>query len=245
VTSWIKRLSLLPIVFFPAALAILFIFNLGEDLIFNPPYLLLILNTVFLTGTGIAVAAVSAKSFLKEGSNVMLILGLATTIGGLAAAIAGWAAMFSINYSVVIYNIGILFSGGLQVLSGVITFTGATPIGSLNRKKTLVASYLAVILSLITIASLVIFGFSPTFFTVSGPTLERQWVIGTAIAFFVISSVLFSLKYYQSKSRVLYWYLMALGLSALVCLPQQFLELPTQHLIGLQGLYSTSLASIF
>ncbi len=213
--SWINRLSLLPIFFFPSVLVIMFIFNWGEDLIFNPPYLLLSLNTIFLTGTGIAVAVVSAKSYLKEGSNVMLILGLATTIGGIAALFAGWAATFSINYSVAIYNIGILLSGGLQVLSAVITFAAATPTESTNRKKTLVLSYLAVIISLTVITALVVWGFSPTFFTASGPTIERQWVIGTAIAFFVISTVLFGLKYSQSKSSVLSWYMMALVLSAL------------------------------
>jgi len=212
--SW-KRLSILPIIFFSLALAILFIFNLGEDIVFNPPYLLLILNTIFLTGTGIAIAIVSAKSFLKEGSNVMLILGLATTIGGLAASIAGWAAMFSIDYSVAIYNIGIFLSGGLQVLSATIIFAGANPTESPNRKKTLVLSYSATIISFITITALVVFGFSPTFFTASGPTLARQWVISTAIAFFVISSVFFGLKYSQSKSRVLYWYWMALVMTAL------------------------------
>jgi len=212
--SW-KRLSILPIIFFSLALAILFIFNLGEDIVFNPPYLLLILNTIFLTGTGIAIAIVSAKSFLKEGSNVMLILGLATTIGGLAASIAGWAAMFSIDYSVAIYNIGIFLSGGLQVLSATIIFAGANPTESPNRKKTLVLSYSATIISFTTITALVVFGFSPTFFTASGPTLARQWVISTAIAFFVISSVFFGLKYSQSKSRILYWYWMALVMTAL------------------------------
>jgi PAS domain S-box-containing protein len=213
--SWIKRLSLLPIFFFPSALVILFFFNLGEDLIFNPPYLLLSLNTIFLTGTGIVVAAVSAKSYLKEGSNVMLILGLATSIGGIAALFAGWAAIFSLNYSVAIYNIGILLSGGLQVLSAVITFVAAPPTESTNRKKTIILSYLVVIISLTVITALVVWGFSPTFFTASGPTIERQWVIGTAIAFFVISTVLFGLKYSQSKSSVLLWYMMALALSAL------------------------------
>ena len=138
-SSW-KRLSILPIIFFSLTLAILFIFNLGEDLVFNPPYLLLILNTIFLTGTGIAIAIVSAKSFLKEGSNVMLILGLATTLGGLAASIAGWTAMFSIDHSVAIYNIGIFLSSGLQVLSATIIFAGANPTESPNRKKTLVLS---------------------------------------------------------------------------------------------------------
>ena len=213
-SSW-KRLSILPIIFFSLALAILFIFNLGEDIVFNPPYLLLILNTIFLTGTGIAIAIVSAKSFLKEGSNVMLILGLATTIGGLAALFAGWTAMFSIDYSVAIYNIGIFLSGGLQVLSATIIFGGANPTDSPSRKKTLVLSYSAIIISFTTITALVVFGFSPTFFTASGPTLARQWVISTAIAFFVISSVFFGLKYSQSKSRILYWYWMALVMTAL------------------------------
>ena len=213
--TWTKKISVLPIFIFILALAIIYIFNFGKNLVYNPPYLLLSLNTIFLTGTGIAIAVVSAKSFLNEGSNAILILGLATAVGGLAALIAGLAANLSVNYNVAVFNIGILISGGLQLLSAVIAAVEANSIAPSRRKKILAVSYFVIVISIAVITFLVFTGFSPTFFTFSGPTLERQWVIGGAITLFTASSILFGWKYYQLKYEVLFWYMMALALFAI------------------------------
>jgi hypothetical protein len=67
----LRRLGLFAIIFFTFLIAIMSLFNLGEDLVFNPPH-----HTLFITGTILAVAVISAKSYLKEGSPGMLILGL-------------------------------------------------------------------------------------------------------------------------------------------------------------------------
>lgn len=190
-------------------------FQLGEDIVFSSPLLLTFLNTLFLTGTGIAVSVISAKSFLQEGGNGLLILGLATAVGGLAALLAGWSASISVDYNVAIYNIGILASGGLQLLSAVLASIEVIPREQASRKKELIAAYSAGAAFLAVVTSFVVLGLAPVFFTASGPTPTRDWVLGTAFIFFVISTAIFGWQYRRSKSPILYWYTLALALFAI------------------------------
>jgi PAS domain S-box-containing protein len=195
--------------------AVLLVFNLGEDVVFSSPALLLALNTLFVTGTGIAVAVISANSFLKGGSNGILILGLATAVGGVAALVAGLAASISVDYNVALYNIGILASGGLQLLSAILTSVEVIPRDAASRKTALITAYSAITLFLVVITAFVVLGFAPTFFAASGPTPTRQWVLGIACTFFAISAGIFGWQYWQSKSPILQWYTMALALFAI------------------------------
>jgi PAS domain S-box-containing protein len=231
------------------------IFQLGEDLVFSSPLLLTFLNTLFLTGTGIAVSVISGKSFLQEGGNGLLILGLATAVGGSSALLAGWAASISIDYNIAIYNIGILASGGLQLLSATLASVEVIPREPVSRKMGLIVAYFAGAAFLAAVTCFVVLGFAPVFFTASGPTPTRDWVLGTAFTFFVISTAIFGWQYQRSKSPILYWYTLALALfaigllgAALVIKPNTVLNWIirlTQYLAGfyfLAGLLKTGKA---
>ena len=124
---WVRRASIILVILITFLIFFLFIFKLGEDWGFRSPLLLLILNTLFLTGTGISIAAVSARSYLMEGSGTILVLGLATSTAGLTALIAGIATNVSFDYQLALYDIGIFASGGLQFLSAILVSIEVIP----------------------------------------------------------------------------------------------------------------------
>ena len=248
-------MSLVPVFLLAFSCTVMIIFKLGESIVFSSPLLLTFLNTFFLTGTGIAVSVIASKSFLEEGGSGLLILGLATAVGGLTAFLAGWAASISVDYNIAIYNIGILASGGLQLLSAVLASIEVIPREQASRKKGLIAAYSAGAAFLAVITSFVILGFAPVFFTSSGPTPTRDWVLGTAFIFFVISTAIFGWQYQRSKSPILYWYTLALALFAIGLLSAALVTKPntvlnwtvrlTQYMAGfyfLTGLLKTGKA---
>jgi signal transduction histidine kinase/PAS domain-containing protein len=211
----IRRAGLLPVLGLALSIGTMFLFNLGEGPVFVSPDLLLALNTLFLTGSGALISVISARSYLKDGSTSLLLLGMATAAGGAAAAIAGWAAGISVNDNVGIFNSGFLISGGLQLLSAVVTTTGATSFEPKNRRTILALGYLGAVGSVAVVSALIFLGLSPQFYGPAGMTLTRQWVIFTVTLFFASSAAMFALHYSRSKSPVIYWYTLALVLMAI------------------------------
>ena len=209
------RLGVIPVVAFASFFALVSISNFDAGGTFKSPPLLLALNAVFLTGTGLVVSIISAKSYLAEGSISLLLLGMATATGGLAASVAGLGAHISVNQEVTIFNLGFLFAGGLQVLSAVTTLVGALPSPSSTRRLSLITGYVVVVGFVTALSVLALSGLTPASFAASGPTLTRQWNLGIDILLFASSSVFFCIQYLQGKSQVLFWYSMALALLAL------------------------------
>lgn len=114
-------------------------FNLAA-VIFNPnPYLLLFLNVIFITAANIIVAAISAKSYLNQKSLNILFLGSGLFISGLVSIIEGWGIIYSPNFAVTVYSIGILVFAGLQFF-GALT-PSSTSKEFVNGKVTLILAF--------------------------------------------------------------------------------------------------------
>ena len=203
----------------PIGLVILYLImallNIGEGKPYPSPDLLFALNTLFLTVSGLIVAILSAWSYHSEGDLSLLFLGMATAVGGVLASVAGFAASISVNYNVALFNLGFLFSGGFQLLSAVLIVAGAVPSSQSHRKHLLFLGYVAVTALVIVSTVLVLGGFAPTFFATSGPTAIRQWIIVGAGVLSAVSSVLLGWQYRLSKSKVVFWYALALALLAI------------------------------
>ena len=183
---------------------------------FNPPNLTLILNAIFLTGTGIVVAAISARSYLRQGNFNILLLGSAVLVSGLASLAAGRVlSVQTPNYSVTIHNVGFLVSSILQIISAALIFSGTRTIGFTKRKFALAVSYSVMVFLVISLTVLTLLGLTPTFFVEGGPTLLRQAVVGTTIILFTLSCLVLFRSYLLLKSRVLFWYSLSLGLFAI------------------------------
>lgn len=188
-----------------------FFIDTSREYVFNPPYLLLTLNIIFLTGTNTLVAVISAKSYLSYGSLNILLLGCAVLVSGSAALTSAWASGTSANANVTIYSLSVLISSELQVLSAIMTSTESRSDESFNRKAMLAATYSAAIILVAVITATATSGFTPAFFTETGPTPLRQMVIGLTVLFFSLSCLLFSILHFKSKSQGLFWYSLALG----------------------------------
>jgi len=139
--------------------------------IFEPPYLGFLLQSIFVLGSSIAIALVSARAYLNSGSLNVLLLGSAILISGLASTTAGWAVALSANESATIGNIGVFVSSFTILVSAIFTLSGIGSNGSGNRKSTLITTYIISLLVILTVALLADFDLTPIFATQIGPTL--------------------------------------------------------------------------
>ena len=187
-------------------------FGFPDNFYFSPPNFVFATNLIFWSIATISITYISAKSFIKEGSAIVLIISCSIIVLGLSLIISGWVTNFSGNYSVAIANIGILAASALQVLCGILSLTGNTVSKMGNSLKTLISIYIVTVVFVLAISALVLFGYVPTFFTASGPTLLRQTVLGSGIILFAIACILFIGQYLKSKASSLYWYALAIGL---------------------------------
>jgi len=208
----LKKIGLIPVIAIGLTISLMIIFGLGEDHAFASPVILLIINAVFLSGIGSVIAVISSRSYVKDGSMSLLLLGMSSAGLGFTALIAGFANFFSMNVNVTIFNIGATIAGAGQLLSAILAQVGCWPTEESTRKRNLLLGYSS-ILGFLTVVSVMAFlGKTPVFF-INQPTLTREWVVGASILFFAISAALFGERYFWTKSSAIYWY--SLGLTVL------------------------------
>ncbi|MCX9010720.1 MAG: PAS domain S-box protein [Candidatus Methanoperedens sp.] len=207
-----KYIAAIPILALVVIIAILALLDI--KVVFEPPLLLPILNTVFISAISFAVSYISMRSYLASGSLGILMLGCGTLAFGSGSLFAGWliGAPDGANISVTIFNIGALAGSIFHLMSAVLTSTKANPeLASKPRKRKVILAYLGVLIFIILITTASLKGIIPPFFIQwVGPTYLRQVVLGTAVALFATSALLFIRLYSRLKEDFLYWY--ALGL---------------------------------
>ena len=208
----LKNLALIPVVTLVASIFATLFLNLSEKLAFNPPYLLLALNLIFWTTATLAIAFISAKSFLKEDSSIVLIISCAIIIFALPVIISGWVQTFSVNESIALSNPCILVASILQLIGSILAFQGKQETKTSNRKRLLATAYLASVILVLANLTVALLGYYPPFFAATGPTLLRQVVLGSAVFFFAVAAIVFGVQYLRAKSPSLYWYAFAIGL---------------------------------
>ncbi len=132
-----------------------------------------VLHTIFLTVIGIVIAVVSAKSYLRQGNLVVILLGAAfltftivTLVGailsfGIAPLLGG--GVFLSNYGTIINNTSIFASSGVFVASAVLALVVVRPSENTRRKKALVGANLGVVLFVIGLTAVTFSGVMPTF----------------------------------------------------------------------------------
>ncbi len=185
---------------------------------FEPPLLNSILYTVFISFTSFLVAYISLKSYLQTGSVILLLLGSAALAWGSASFVGSWLGNLSSgpNVAITIVNTGALFASVFHVASGTLTSTSASPENRPGiRKRLSLIAYVGVLslMAILTMASLE--GLVPPFFVPGvGQTSLRMAVLGSAAALFAVSSLLFARLCFSSRSRILYWFFLALGMTS-------------------------------
>ncbi len=216
--------------------------------VFEPPLLLPVLNTLFVSVVSFAVAYISAKSYLRTGLPNVLLLGCGVLTFGVGNLIAGWLITFpgAPNINVTVHNTGALLGSLFHAVGAMLPLP---EIGAENVSKRrnfgaiLIYPGILVFMALVTIASLR--GAIPPFFTQGvGPTPLRQGVLGSAVALFAIASFLFMRHYFRLKVDFLYWYSLALALIA-AGLSAVFLQKAVGSPIGWAGRSAQYFAGVY
>jgi len=203
------KIGLLPVIILAVTMFLLITLNPFALYTFDPPYLQPILNFIFITCVGVAIATISGKSYLKDGSPNILLIGCAVLVSGFTGLFAGWAST-SANVNMTIYSIGIFVSSCFQLAAAHVTVNREEISWFNKRQITLAVFYTASILAVIVVAAVSVLGLLPPFHTQHGLTLVSGSLLIFAFAFSIFSTSIFTLQYLKTKSSVLYWY--SLGL---------------------------------
>jgi PAS domain S-box-containing protein len=189
-------------------------------IVFEPPWLLPITNTLFVTLVCFAVAYLAARNYRATGRAQVLLLGGGVLAFGIAAVVAGWLRHVpeaGANLNVTVYNVGALVAGTFHFAAAAILLTGLSLEARIGRKRRWLAlAYVgpAVLMTLLTAGTVA--GLVPLFFVQDvGPTALRQAVLGAADLMFVFSFLVLMGTYLRNRERFLFWYSSALALTAI------------------------------
>ena len=242
------RPSFLPI---PALAAVIGVvhFAFAPDDVFEPPWLLPVLNTLFVTLVCFSVAYLAARNFRATGRLQVLLLGAGVLAFGTGGAVAGFLRQLpgsGANLNVTTYNTAAMLGGVCHFAAAWLLLRGAAPVAGRGRKHLwLILAYAGptVFMGLLTLASFE--GVVPAFFEQGvGPTALRQAVLGTADTLFAFSFVVLMGTYLRNREPFLYWYSSALALTSL-SLSAFLLEGSVGSAVGWAGRLSQYLAGVY
>ncbi len=214
-----RRIGAIPIPLYIGLIAILDILlpaGLLASPAYNPAIVFAALQTIFLFGTGCVVAYVSLRTYLSSGSRTVLLLGGGALAWGTAQMIGGWllGPPGGPNLAITVANIGALFAGLFHIMSA--SSTRRSGRDSKRRFLKSVSTYGLVIGFLILLTLLAFIGATPAFFIPGvGSTQLRLVVVAAGLFLFTVSAIVFVKLYQDSKSGILFWYSMALALTAI------------------------------
>ena len=176
----LEKVAIVPAVIIFVLVGALIGFGVYGHAVFNPPYLRLILNIIFITLISVAVAALSARSFLRDGSLNILLIGSGLLISGLTALSAGVAAtLLSANANFTIFAVG-MFLSSITLAFSTVYFATSAPKVVTNRKVVLSLAYVLAAISITVLTTLVILGVTPAFLNEAGTTPLREFVLGVS-----------------------------------------------------------------
>ncbi len=213
--SFIRSLSLRSIPAFVLLIAVLSILNL--KIIFEPPYLFLVLNTHFAGIIPLVIAAIAFRSCQRNMSRGVLLIGIGMLIFGIGSIAAPLAAGLpgGRNMSITIHNTVALAGALCQLAGGAVLLSGIAPQKPKGRYGEIGLAYGIAAFVLALFIDATFSGLTPAYFLPdTGYTVIREVVVTGAIAFFGIAAGLFALTYRKRGGDFLFWYTIGLGLLA-------------------------------
>ncbi len=212
-----KLLGLLLVILYAVALKVVASFDLHS--VFEPHFLLLLLNTLFHGIIPIGVAYAAGKSYLTGGSVTVLFMGCGMLAFGSCAISAGWLIdrPDGPNLTVTVHNTGVFLGSFFHAIGAVLSSIRSDHAHDARwRKPVIYISYSAVILFMICFSFAALKGLTPVFFVQGvGPTHLRQSILGSSVLLYFVSSAFLMLNYFKVKSGFLFWYSLCL---ILICM---------------------------
>lgn len=215
---------------------------------YDPVSLILIGNTVFVGGVSFVICFIAFKTYSATGRIQVLLLGCGVLTFGMGGVVAAIVRNLpdGANLNVTIYNTGALVGAGFHFAAAFIILAGVSPeAGATKRRVWLRLGYGASVLFmvLLTIASFRRM-VPPYFIQGVGPTVLRQWVLGTADILFVFACLVFMATYIRNKERFVYWYGCALALTA-ISLTAFFIQKSVGSPVGWLGRFSQYVGGVY
>jgi PAS domain S-box-containing protein len=211
-----KHIGLVVFLVFAVLASVLLVLDLRAS--FISQILTSSLNLVFRVGSLFIVAYISARSYLKSGALQLLLIGCSMIAFGTGSLlnIAGSLLVLPewLNFALAIINISFLVFAALNLLAaGVLFFkTGTHEFRPARLKFNLFAGYFSAVLLMVLLGWLILAGIIPPFAVGREYTLARGFTLIFALALFVLSTAVMGRIYFESKSKVIYWYSLGLGL---------------------------------
>ena len=173
--------------------------------VFNPPYLILAIALIFVTGVGFIVTYLSGKSYLSTGSLVLLFFSMAFIVQSIVPIGSGLASSFSPSATIAIAALGLLVGSIIHLIAAVQASFRSVSIGSEHRKIRLTtASAISLLFSFIVVFLPLLPSFPSLFIDASGVTFINQVIYVIATAFFGRWFAFYeALFVFQVKSSVL------------------------------------------
>lgn len=215
--AWSKQVGALTV---PALLFLILLLAFSDaNSILDAPFLIWLLNTVFISAIAFVVAIVAARGYWKGGWFSLLLLGCGTLIFGMGSFISGAVigGPDGMNNAITIYS-------SAAALAALFHFGGAALISTQTvssfswrertLKMTLLYAGVSAIMVLLTAGALA--NILPRFFDPgTGVTLLRQIVLDAAIVLFVLAALRLYQLGLQLQSDLPYWYALSLALIAI------------------------------
>ena len=182
--------------------------------VFEPPWLLFTLNTVFITGLGLLIAWLCFRSFLRGGFLNILLLGCGVLAFGLSSFVAGWLIRppYGLNDAVTIHNIGVLCTAALYFLSSLFTAFGfSMEIETRRGTDRCCRLQRRIAVERCILTSETVHQVLPPFFVIGeGPTVIRQVVLSVSVTLLITSALLMMTVYAERKTGFLLYSINAL-----------------------------------
>ncbi len=212
-----RHLLMLLVIFFSMLVLSLKILDIRT--VFEPRYLLPVLNTTFLSFIPFILAYLAAKSYLKsQGKDLLIFLSSGMFALGLGGLISGWFIGKSEgpNLTITIYNSSVLLCSLLHASGASISIALHERDTSKHRKLIMTIFILSIISILGIIYYEVINNRTPHFIEQGiGPTFAGRVVLGSAIVLFTLSSIIFNILFKRNGQKLLQWYSTGLALVAI------------------------------
>ncbi len=212
--DWLRLLAILPL----PCLVILIIFFAYTDPgnVIEPPYLLTVLNLVFLTLIPFSIAYLAGRSFSSSGQISILLIGCGMTAFGFGSLIAGLLIGFpgGTNLTAAVHNTGSLLASIFLCASGFLALQKAPQLKLEKYHGFYLAFIYPAVIIFIAIFAFAAYGkmIPPFFIQGEGPTVLRQGILGAATVLFAISAVVFIRVSTRTASRFTRWFGLALML---------------------------------
>ncbi len=189
---------------------------------FASPVLLAVLNFAFQSLAFFAVAYISGKSYMKSGLLQLLLISCGLISFGVGVLISLARILLALNrdltdFTVTMHSLGLFIFSLLSFSAAVLLmYKRSTYISNRAKlKSNAILAYLITGIIMAILSILALYSVIPEFFAPEGSTLVNNLVIVITFILFVASTLLFSSIYFESRSKVLYWYSLGLALYAI------------------------------